>query len=124
MFQDKPWVTTGTHIPTLEGRYDFLTKLRNHTFTICPRGNGVDTHRLWETLYMGGIPIVRWDIVHADWVDLPILFIDDWHEVTYDFLQKEEKRIRSSSWAWEKLDVEYWIDRIRSSTRTFNTEVE
>ena len=25
----------------------------------CPRGNGIDTHRFWETLYRGSIPIVK-----------------------------------------------------------------
>jgi hypothetical protein len=35
----------------------------NFKFVAAPRGNGVDTHRFWETLYRGGIPIVeksRW----------------------------------------------------------------
>lgn len=117
MFRDKDWVTIGTHVPTLEGRCDFLTNIRNHTFTLCPRGNGIDTHRLWETLYMGGIPIVRRDIVHRDWTDLPIVFVDDWDEVTYDFLQKEEKRIQSSSWTWEKLHVDYWINKIHENRK-------
>ena len=63
MFQSKSWVTCGTPVDTLEGRKEFLKDIRNHEFVLCPRGNGVDTHRLWETLYMGSIPIVKNDIV-------------------------------------------------------------
>lgn len=31
----------------------------NYSYIAAPRGNGIDTHRLWETLYRGGIPLVR-----------------------------------------------------------------
>jgi hypothetical protein len=113
MFQGKSWVTTGTSIASLDGRKTFLEEIRNHSFVLCPRGNGVDTHRLWETLYMGSIPIVRKDIAHSGWTDLPIVFVDSWEEVTEDFLRKEEVRIQSTEWNWKKLNVHYWIDKIR-----------
>lgn len=117
LFADKPWVTKGSHVPTLDGRKTFLTEIRNHSFVLCPRGYGVDTHRLWETLYMGSIPIVRSDIAHSGWTDLPILFVNSWTDVTYDFLQKEEIRIRSSSWNLKKLNVNYWIQQIQDENR-------
>lgn len=31
----------------------------NYSYIAAPRGNGIDTHRLWETLYRGAIPLVR-----------------------------------------------------------------
>uniref|UniRef100_A0A6C0E0T0 Exostosin GT47 domain-containing protein n=1 Tax=viral metagenome TaxID=1070528 RepID=A0A6C0E0T0_9ZZZZ len=37
---------------------DYLTELASHRFCLCLRGNGVDTHRFWESLYLGVIPIV------------------------------------------------------------------
>jgi hypothetical protein len=115
MFQSKSWVTCGTPVDTFEGRKEFLKEIRNHEFVLCPRGNGVDTHRLWETLYMGSIPIVKNDIAHSEWQDLPILFINDWNEITEERLLVEKKRIESTSWNFEKLRVGYWIDRIRRS---------
>jgi hypothetical protein len=37
-----------------------LADLANkYSFVACPRGNGTDTHRFWETLYRGSIPIVK-----------------------------------------------------------------
>jgi len=30
-----------------------------YSYIAAPRGNGIDTHRLWETLYRGAIPVVR-----------------------------------------------------------------
>jgi hypothetical protein len=115
MFQSKSWVTCGTPVDTFEGRKEFLKEIRNHDFVLCPRGNGVDTHRLWETLYMGSIPIVKNDIAHSEWQDLPILFINNWNEITEERLLAEKKRIESTNWNFEKLRVGYWIDRIRRS---------
>jgi hypothetical protein len=63
---------------------------------------------------MGSIPIVKRDVAHVGWTDLPILFVDDWKEVTYERLLAEQKRIESTSWNMEKLRVSYWISRIKS----------
>lgn len=111
-FANKPWVTVGEHVPTIGGRRQFLTDIRNHAFVLCPRGNGIDTHRLWETLYMGSIPIVIWDLAHENWTDLPILFIHDWSEVTMDRLLYEHHRITHLEWNTSKLKIKYWIEYI------------
>jgi hypothetical protein len=64
---------------------------------------------------MGSIPIVKRDSAHAGWTDLPILFVDNWNEVTQDRLLAEQKRIESTSWNMEKLKVGYWVNRIKGS---------
>ena len=117
MFRDAPWVTVGTPVATAEGRRAFLTEMRNHSYVLCPRGNGVDTHRLWEALYMGSIPIVRRDRAHDGWTDLPILFIDTWEDVTEERLRAALPRFQSTPWNLQKLDVRYWIERIRNESR-------
>lgn len=117
-FKNKEWVTCGTIVNTLEGRKAFLNDIRNHEFVLCPRGGGVDTHRLWETLYMGSIPIVRRDIAIQDFSDLPICFIDDWDQVTPDFLDSELKRIKNGVFNMDKLKISYWIQSIQDSVRT------
>lgn len=113
-FRDKNWVTVEHPENSLAGRKRFLENARNHSFVLCPRGNGVDTHRLWETLYMGSIPIVIRDIAHSDWTDLPILFVDSWEEVTEERLRVELDRIQKTEWNMEKLLIGYWINRIRN----------
>ncbi len=37
---------------------DYLRELAQHRFCLCVRGNGIDTHRFWECLYLGVIPVV------------------------------------------------------------------
>lgn len=34
-------------------------RLAKYKYCLCPEGNGVDTHRLWEALYLDCIPIVK-----------------------------------------------------------------
>jgi len=36
----------------------FPDLLRRARFVLCPRGNGIDTHRFWEALVCGAIPVV------------------------------------------------------------------
>lgn len=39
--------------------YDqYLLELSQHYFCLCVRGNGLDTHRFWEALYLGTIPVI------------------------------------------------------------------
>jgi hypothetical protein len=40
---------------------EYLEKLARSKFVICPRGNGVDSFRFWDSLYFGCIPVVTDD---------------------------------------------------------------
>jgi hypothetical protein len=107
------WVTIGNAECSMTGRRKFLQQLREHKFTFCPRGNGIDTHRLWETLYMGGIPIVENAIALEEFNDLPICWVERMIDVTPEFLESEYERITSvTSWNWDKLRFSYWKKRI------------
>ena len=115
-----PWVDVAPPVNTPDGRREFLRAIRNHKFVACPRGNGVDTHRLWETLYMGSIPIVRRCLNVAQWADLPVCFVDDWAEISGpgapEFLEKEYVRIsKMPTSALKKSRFSYWIAEIMRS---------
>jgi len=112
LFSTKEWVSKGENKNTLEGRHVFLKDLRNHKFVLCPRGNGTDTHRLWETLYMGSIPIVIKTVALDEFTDLPILFIENWEILNEEFLHKKYEEISSKTWNMEKLKFGYWKNKI------------
>lgn len=38
---------------------DFKTNLARHQFCICPKGNGLDTFRMWECILTNTVPIVQ-----------------------------------------------------------------
>lgn len=37
---------------------DYLKELAEYRFCLCMRGNGLDTHRFWECLYLGVVPVI------------------------------------------------------------------
>lgn len=89
MFKDFNDIKIGSIENSIDGRRKFLEEIKYSKFVLCPRGNGIDTHRLWETLYMGSIPIVKYENAHHLFTDLPILFIKEWNEITEEFLNNK-----------------------------------
>ena len=65
---------------------DYLSNIAKSIFCISPPGNGVDCHRVWECLFLKTIPVIKWDICYEQFKHLPILFIEDWNQVTPEFL--------------------------------------
>ena len=110
--ENSSWVTIGKIENSMEGRMQFLRDIRAHEFVACPRGNGIDTHRTWETLYMGSIPVVQRCTAMNAYADLPICFIDDWSEVTPDFLAAEGSRIGKLNWNMDKTKLSYWVQKV------------
>ena len=111
LFGGERWTTTehGTNGKEFD-RY--LDNIYNHKFVFSPGGNGMDSHRKWECLYVGTIPIDKRSIDNQFYQDLPICFVDDWKDITEDFLLKEYDRIKSGVWNMDKLNFEYWKDKI------------
>lgn len=114
LFKDKDWIKMGNIENTIYGRKKYLREIKSSKFVICPRGNGIDTHRMWETLYMGSIPIVKYEKTHHLFTDLPILFINDWSEINEDFLKGKYNEMIYKEWNMEKLKISYWFDFIKS----------
>ena len=107
-FASQPWVTMEEPDPSELGRARFLRQIRRHSFCFCPRGNGLDTHRLWETLYMAAYPIVRYHTAYAHMSDLPILFVDNWADVTEELLRAKAECFATMEWNYPKLYFPYW----------------
>ena len=58
-------------------------------YVISPRGNGIDTHRVWEALYLGVIPVAERSALTGLYSPLPILLVDDLQGITKEFLDSE-----------------------------------
>lgn len=46
-------------------------------YVVAPRGGGEDTHRAWEALYLGAVPIVKHSPIDSVFKDLPVHFVDE-----------------------------------------------
>jgi hypothetical protein len=98
---------------TQKKRFDhYLEDVAASKFVLSPRGNGLDTHRLWESLYLGSYPIVKTSSLDPLYADLPVVIVQDWSEVTPAFLQQKEKEMAQKTYQLEKLTMEYWNEQI------------
>lgn len=117
LFVDKKWVLIGTKQNTMEGREKFLKEIKSSKFVLCPRGNGIDTHRIWESLYMGSIPILIYENVHKEFLDLPILFIKNWEEINENYLNEKYEYMIQNQYNMEKLKISYWFNFIKNKIK-------
>ena len=107
-------VKTPTNVSIIQYRNDIL----DHKFLLCPQGNGIDTHRMWEALYCGVIPIVMRHNTHSNLEGkLPILFVDDYREVTEDLLNATYEEYSNRQWNEEMLTVSWWMKHIKVGLR-------
>lgn len=111
LFKDKQWVTTRMGVNTVDFE-DYIDNIYNHRFVLCPVGNGIDTHRMWETLYLGSIPIVQDNINNSFYGDLPISCVGNWSGITEEWLNDEYSYISSQKWNMNKLNFSYWKHKI------------
>lgn len=113
LLKDKEWATV--HVGSNGQGFDnYIHNVYNHPFCIAPAGNGMDTHRIWECLYMNTIPIVIKNINNSFYADLPILFLEDWDELSEKFLFNSFMEMSRAKWNINKLDFEYWRNEILS----------
>jgi hypothetical protein len=91
---------------------EYLIDLSMSKFTLSPRGSGVDCYRVWEAMYMQCIPIVKTSILDDLYADLPILIINDWNEITEEFLNAKYKEFEKKTFNYEKMYADYWIKKI------------
>ena len=82
-------IITCKNIPNLPNMdyLKYLNLLSLYKFAICPEGNGLDTHRFWECLYLKVIPIcLKNHITEYYSKNFPIVLLDDWNDIDKNML--------------------------------------
>lgn len=115
IFKDKDWCTL---VHGYNGyNYDqYINDIFNHPYTLSPRGNGIDSHRIFETLLLGNYPVVISNINNSQYSDLPIIYVDSWKEITKGFLEIKylefHRNKLNNIYNFDKLKFSYWKDLI------------
>lgn len=108
----EPWVTVRTEPVAPDA---FLHEMTRHKFVLCPPGNGIDSHRIWEALYTGTIPVVQNDPVFREFRDLPIMFVDNLARVGSDELTAFLQRSAGVAGEIDKMFLPFWASAISNS---------
>jgi len=90
---------------------NYLRDLKSSKYSLSPEGRGVDCLRIWESILVGCVPIVKRCHNISFYEDMPILIVDDWRHVTKDFLEREYGKFAVGERA-EQLYMDYWIDKV------------
>lgn len=101
---------------------DYLDSLVKYKFVLCPEGNGIDTHRFWETIYAGSIPVAKKHITLKTSEGLPVVLIEDFKNLNFEEILNQSPKL--TNYVTEKLTIQYWKKLITSekihSLETFN----
>lgn len=89
---------------------EYKNDLSKYHFVLCPPGNGIDTHRIWEAIYSNSIPIVFQKYYLDYFSKIPVVVLKTIDElINFDFNRKNEY------YNPEVLFVEWWIQLIKKS---------
>jgi hypothetical protein len=112
-YGNKSWVQKNSNIATLS----YMNEVANSKYVFSPPGWGIDTHRFWEALYLGSIPIVEYSINNSMFNMYPIVFYDENQPITEsELLDNYDSKLRSID--TEKLTVSWWFNNIIQSQCT------
>lgn len=107
--------------PTLT-LYDMFQKIQDHKMVLCPAGNGIDTHRLWEVLYSHKIPVTikTGDYkIYKLYKELPIIILDNIENLlNYDLIKNKYDNIINKQYNLEILNSFYWKEKILYDTKS------
>lgn len=106
--------------------FDYLLDLSSCKYSVTPRGFGQDCHRLWESLYLGCIPIIDDRTLYKNfttsiWTGTPIIFIDNWKKLSYEFAVKSVKKMKFKEDWRNNLNFKYWKKLIENERRLLSS---
>ena len=98
---------------------NYLSRLSEYSFSLAPWGNGIDTHRVWESLYLGVLPITKNHTHFRNFKDIPITLIE-----SYDKILTFDPKDNFNVIDYSKLDITWWKEKIYKSQVKENYEIK
>lgn len=92
---------------------DYLADVAASKFVLCPPGNGVDSHRTWEAVLLGAVPIVEASLLNPLYSGLPVVVVQRWDDVTDALLQSVVAQgVADRHCVPSVLSADYWLARM------------
>ncbi len=101
------------------GFFPYLLNLNKYKLVLSPPGSCEEGHRTWDTMYIGGVPIVKSSPTteYFKQVGVPLIVINDWEELN----ELNDNTIASvykevvSAFNPKTLTLDYWTNKIKNN---------
>ena len=106
----------GNGILNLKDRIDyteFLTILSISKYSICPRGNGMDSHRVIESIVCNSIPIVKTSDLDPLYREMGGIIVNNWEEA------KDYSKLPHHKLNRDVVTIDYWKNRLYEHMKKF-----
>ena len=96
------------------GLVNFHRNMLQRAAVIAPEGNGMDTLRAWEALYLGRALVGVHSAMDPLWEDLPYVFLNSWADLSREAVEEGVRnistpaRLARSRAATKRLFMPYW----------------
>jgi len=109
-FINKDWVTKESEVSP----EDFYLQVAKSKYVLSPEGTGIDCHRIYESIYLEAIPILKTSELDYFYEKLPVLIVKNWNEITKEFLDDnylnlkynlDQWILKNSNW----LEAKFWL---------------
>ena len=112
LFSNKDWALVKNFNLAI-GEYNM--DIGKFKFILSPWGNGIDTHRFWEALYSGSIPVTTYHPTYEASSGLPVLFVENYNQITRKYLEDYINNMSNYKIDRRKLDILYWFELINQT---------
>jgi hypothetical protein len=103
---------------------EFYNKILDYKMILCPIGNGIDTHRLWEVLYSKRVPVIiriNECKIYDLYTKFPILILDDISDLKNAPLIEELYKLAINKYFNDDLlNYSYWEKMIKDDLPNLN----
>ncbi len=99
------WITKETKMaPEI-----FYKRLAESKYLLSPEGSGIDSNRIYESLYCNTIPIVKTSKLDDFYKNLPIVIVNCWEDVTEDFLSENYNKFIENIKKWKEENKDWCL---------------
>lgn len=96
----------------------YLLQIARSKYVLCPRGNGIDSYRVYECLYFNSIPILNKDNIKQMtpfFSKMPAIIVTKWSDVTKEFLEKNYDECYKRLIDWKEQNdwttTSFWMEQ-------------
>jgi len=110
-FINENWVTKNSRLSINL----FYLDIKKSKYVLSPEGDGIDCHRIYECIYFDTIPILKTSLMDKFYETLPVIIVNSWEEITYDYLLDNYQACYNKLINWKKknylwLNPMFWLE--------------